>query len=451
MHNIEKHLIAYQARWIYVTAMTAVGLASKLVGGSNVNFSSVAMIALVSFVLLYNIAPRIAYKFYEGKVPASFFKYSSRAQFVLDILSVTAVIHFAGGIESISFIFYFFIIISAGFIYRKEEVYILVFLILLSYNALIYLEFFEVIPHAFRYDFSYELLYLTPAAVYINTLAVSLALFSGGFYVAHLSAMRERFERDAQKERNRRLSEIRDTDEIKSKFVTVLSHQFRTPLTHIKMALAELIEEKAQLSQAQNHLVDQSWSALERLIQLLERMMKMRELEESGHRMAFRPFTLNDTLNACIEDMSEYAVKQGVSIIQNSGDALPVHVKGSESLIRSAIETLIENGVDYSAPGGKVIVGMTGEGKKVRVFVSDQGINISRADRKKIFSKFYRTNEALRKQTDRTGLSLYLAKLIVKKHRGRIWFDSEGKCTTFYIELPRDVRPEIEPSKDQIT
>lgn len=98
---------------------------------------------------------------------------------------------------------------------------------------------------------------------------------------------------------------------------------------------------------------------------------------------------------------------------------------------------MIDNAIHYTMPGGKVTVILTGDKNEIKITVKDTGIGIPQNQQERVFSKFFRAANAMRVQTDGTGLGLFITKNIIEAHGGKIWFESEeGKGTTFYFTLP---------------
>jgi signal transduction histidine kinase len=429
----DAYKISSRARWIYVFALAVIGILSKYTGAVNINFSVLLMVGLFFSAAIYNIFPQYLLKHYFQKNPV-ITKMMVLAQLLLDIMIITIVIHYAGGIESISFIFYFFIIISSSFVYRKWGVYLVSLMCLIGYNFLIYAEFFGLVSHVTRYPFSNQMLYASPDVVIINTLAVSFVLVAGGFFVGYLSSLKSVMEERAQKELRKRLEEKRSMEEIKSKFITVLTHQSRTPLNHIKLGLEALSEEG--LTKKQSAYMEDSQIALERLIILFDRLLKMQDLEKPQKMVRKEKISMSALINKCIKELHFLAKRQNIKFDFINDTNEPMECLGDPMLIHTVVEALMENAVDYSQPGSSVEISLMRKEDDLVLSVKDHGLSIKNADREKIFNKFFRTDEAMRTITDKSGLSLYLAKLIIEKHNGRIWFDSKTDGDTiFYISL----------------
>jgi len=112
-------------------------------------------------------------------------------------------------------------------------------------------------------------------------------------------------------------------------------------------------------------------------------------------------------------------------------------VKADTEKLALAIKNLIENAVFYTDPGGRVTLSLKKQGSQLEFSVQDTGIGIPNDQHNRVFTKFFRGDNAVRMETEGTGLGLFIAKNIIEAHGGKIWFEStEGKGTTFSFSLP---------------
>ena len=429
--------LSIQARWIYILGMLFVGAITKYAGAANVNFPTLLMLSLAAVAIVYNLLPIFVLETDKKKEKDRLLRFLVFFQFVLDIVVVTSVIHFAGGIESISFIFYFFIIISASLVYARFGVLLISILIVVSYNLLVYGEYFEVVPHYPRYDFFNSCLFSKLEVVEINTFAISTVVIVAGFLIGYLSQAKNEKEQEVLRERDRRIADERRLDKIKSRFIDIFSHQIRTPLTHIKLAVSQLFEEKEKLDNNQLKWLKKCKEASQRLINLTGRLVEMVNLENKDFSLDVQDVCLNKLIKDCVNDLNSLASQKNLKMESNASEVSEIWIKGDRAMIFSVIGSLVENAIDYSYEGNKVRINLSSEGGWARIAVINQGIGISEADKKNLFEKFYRSNRALHMKTDGSGLSLYLAEMIIRKHNGKVWFESiPHRETTFFIELP---------------
>ncbi len=105
--------------------------------------------------------------------------------------------------------------------------------------------------------------------------------------------------------------------------------------------------------------------------------------------------------------------------------------------VKLAIQNLFENAIHYTPSGGKILISLESKDKQVQFSIKDTGIGIPEDQQHRVFSKFFRASNVLRKETEGTGLGLFIAKNIIEAHNGKIWFESkEDKGSTFYFTIP---------------
>jgi len=284
-HNTKKifeaNHTATQARWIYIALVFAIGVITKVSGVSNVKFPK----QLVAGLFLLAIANNSFWYVFRWLRPeknhqnAQILYRTTFLQYVVDLSITTIVIHFAGGIESISFIFFFFVIVSSSFIYGQGGVFAISLGAIFLYNALIYAEYFQLISTYPRYIFSDLTVHHSLDAVAVNTFTVSMVLLTTALFIGYLSRLRKMQEERILEEKDEKIRETKKTEEIRSRFITVLTHQLRTPLTHIKLALANFSESgEVAAEPGQKLLADASFS-VERILALVDRLVKIKDLE----------------------------------------------------------------------------------------------------------------------------------------------------------------------------
>jgi signal transduction histidine kinase len=429
--------LATKARWVFIFCMFLIGLLTKVSGIANVNFKPGLMVFLLALASVYNFFPFLWKKISKKNLTDKFLYFLIFTQFLFDIAVITTIIHFAGGIESISFVFYFFIIIAASFIYGNLGVFLIAFLSSSAYCALIYAEYAGVFSHIPRYYFSSALLRSTPDVFLINAVTVSLALITIGFFSGYLAQLKSKKEKEALDERNKRIAELKETEKNKSQFITILSHQFRTPLTHIKLALAELLEKKEKFETEDIKWLEEGERAAENLISILRHLFEMIDFEEKRAVVNKERICLNELLGKSIENIKFLTTAKNLTVVSNFATSPNFYINGDRSMASFVAEALLQNAIDYSSLGSEIKADLSANKGLVKIMVSNRGIGISSEENDMIFKKFFRSKEAFLTATDRSGLSLYLAKMVMEKHGGKIGFQSKpGEETSFFAEFP---------------
>ena len=247
------------------------------------------------------------------------------------------------------------------------------------------------------------------------------------------------------------ITHMKEVERMKTDFVSLASHQLRTPLTIINWYLEMLRSgDVGAFTSEQNKYLDEVYSESKRMVQLVNDLLNVSRIETGRLKIDQEPVDLEAMLREIIQQIQSYAESQHCNVeFQAPAGAIP-KVLMDTVLMRQVFHNLLANAIEYTPAleEHNIQVELTlsqdlekhGErtGQKyAMVKIKDHGIGISKEAHKQIFSKFYRAENARSVKPDGTGLGLYLAKSIVELSRGHIWFDSvEGQGTTFFVELP---------------
>ena len=230
-------------------------------------------------------------------------------------------------------------------------------------------------------------------------------------------------------------------EQMKSEFVSVASHQLRTPLTGIKWFVELLQKGKAgKLLKDQKDFLEQIRESNERMIALVEELLNVSRIE-TGRKFEIKkvPTDVAEIIRSLSGDLIGLAHKREVTIKESSGFEKKCMLPVDEDKIRQVFQNLLSNAVKYSKAGGIVFVDSKTfpKEKKIQFSIQDTGLGIPEKQQHRMFEKFFRADNVQTAETDGTGLGLYIAKAIVEGHGGKIWFESkENSGTTFFVELP---------------
>lgn len=261
---------------------------------------------------------------------------------------------------------------------------------------------------------------------------------------AELHRLLEQQERSAKMlirrdlELSRANDRLRELDQLKSEFVTVAAHQLRTPLSGIKWALKAVVSgELGPLNTEQRAYLLKAYEANDRVIGLLRDMLLADQIEVGRLVSSEIPVKLGDLLDTLILEARNNAQAKQVTIDFEPPQGTYGRVSIDPKNMRIAFENLIENAIKYTKTGGRITIVVEPKESSILVKISDTGIGIPQDAQQKVFSRFFRAQNAVREVTDGSGLGLFIVQRIVEKNHGRIWFEStEGTGTTFFVELP---------------
>jgi len=293
-----------------------------------------------------------------------------------------------------------------------------------------------------------EILITTSVADFVTKLAITLLVaFSSIFLIRSV-----RNEVEAKEEVEKLLKdlafaneELQTLDKRKSEFLSIASHHLRDPLTAIKGYASMLIEGSfgGQLSNGVKEAMQKIFESSKRLVTIIEDFLNITQIEQGEMAYSISSVDMKKLLGDVVEEMSPSASRAGLWLhfLADGVSGQGATVQADVGKVRQVITNLLDNSIKYTPKGGvRVMLAHTehsGQGY-VQLSVTDTGIGMDASTQEKIFNKFSRAEGVSKLYTDGSGLGLYVAKEILKRHNGRIWAESQGlgKGATFYIELP---------------
>jgi K+-sensing histidine kinase KdpD len=234
--------------------------------------------------------------------------------------------------------------------------------------------------------------------------------------------------------------EREEIDKMKSEFVSVASHQLRTPLTGIKWFTDLMLRGKAgEVTADQKDFLTQISDSNERMIKLVEDLLNVSRIEAGSTKFVITKKTTDivPILDSLATDLVGLEQKHKVKIIRDTDFPKTLNLNVDAEKIRQVFANLLSNAVKYSHEGGEVHIKVDSSDSKFTTFsISDTGLGIPTKDQGRMFEKFFRAENVQTKETDGTGLGLYVVKAIVEGHSGTLRFESkENVGTTFFISL----------------
>lgn len=233
--------------------------------------------------------------------------------------------------------------------------------------------------------------------------------------------------RDTTKEEN--------IDKAKSEFVSLASHQLRTPLSVIKWYTEMLLSGDATKIQKKEY-TEQIYQSTKNAVDIVDTLLDVSRLELGTYMVEPEQIRIVAVVKGVIDEMKIATKEKKLSLKISIGKDIPATYQDPR-LLRIIFQNLLSNAIKYTSAKGKITASLAVQDNKYILFtVSDTGCGIPKGEQDRMFTKFFRASNVL-KQSEGTGLGLYIVKSVVDRLRGTLWFESkENKGTTFFVRIP---------------
>ncbi|HID62574.1 MAG TPA: hybrid sensor histidine kinase/response regulator [Anaerolineae bacterium] len=225
-----------------------------------------------------------------------------------------------------------------------------------------------------------------------------------------------------------------ELDHMKSGFISMVSHELRSPLSHI-IASTELMREAKLSSDQHQDLLNIIHAQSNRLNKFVEQILDVSLLEAGAIKVERKPVALKPL----IEQITEaFEIKANTHRFELTVPEGPTIVAGDENKIHTVLDNLLENAVNYSSKGSRVSIEVSDKDKEIVISVIDEGIGIPATQLERIFERFHRVNTSDDQEQYGYGLGLYISKRLIEMQGGSIWAESEvGRGSRFSFSLPK--------------
>ena len=235
----------------------------------------------------------------------------------------------------------------------------------------------------------------------------------------------------------RSFERLAEANRMKSEFVSVVSHQLRSPLSNLKWVIELLMSGRiSSVSDKQLEYFKILRENSERMEELVQDLLTVSRIEQGKLPLKKEEIILEDLVKSAIKDMEIFARASNVKMEFSSEKNLP-RITGDPSQLKLTVDNLLDNAIRYVKEKGKVELNLKKKNSNLYFEVKDNGVGIPQNDQKYIFQKFFRSGNIKRHQTQGSGLGLYITRSIIEKSGGKIGFTSqEGVGSTFWFTLP---------------
>lgn len=367
-------------------------------------------------------------------------------QIASDIVFLTLVLHFTGGIENPFYLFYIVYVTAAAIVLPRRSSLYYAALSLVLYSALVLGEYWHWIPHIHLVEFVSPQRYERGLYVAVVLFALGTTLFICAYLATSIAEILRR--REGELLQSNLSCEVRagelaqlnarlaDLDKARSQFIRLVTHELRAPVAAIQSYL-RLILDGYVPAEKQREIIEKSERrALEQLA-LIGDLLDLARLQDKRGEAAPVSVDVAEILRGVADLMQARAEDKDLLFSVEAEPNLPP-VKATPDHIKRLWTNLISNAIKYTEPGGIVVVALSQNPNYVVGTVRDTGIGMSKEQMAHLFEEFYRTEEAKAMERQGTGLGLSIVKRIVESYGGRIWVESEqGKGSKFSFALPK--------------
>jgi len=229
----------------------------------------------------------------------------------------------------------------------------------------------------------------------------------------------------------------REIDKIKTEFISLASHQLRTPLTSIRWFTEMLLStDVGKINKQQREFLESSYQSTIRMNDLVNALLNISRIESA--RLAVTPEPTDPVLlsKEILNNLKPLAAEKKHQITFTKPKGLPL-VKTDPKLLKEILSNLLSNSIKYTPEKGKINLTISVKGPNVLFQVKDNGLGIPKVQQNRVFNKFFRGENIVKIDTKGTGLGLYIVKKLVETLQGKVWFESEeNKGTTFSFTIP---------------
>lgn len=229
-----------------------------------------------------------------------------------------------------------------------------------------------------------------------------------------------------------------NVDRMKSEFISLASHQLRTPLSTVKIYSHMLLDGyMGPVNTEQQKTLRTIVRAANRMNRLISTLLNIASMESGVINVTSNRVNLSRLLDDTVEDLSLTASTKKIELVL-AVPKTPIVLRSDPLIIKEVVSNLVSNAIKYTQSGGRVEVQVKNRRSNIQIEVRDTGMGIPDSAKNQMFTKFFRGQNALKKETSGTGLGLYLVKGLVDALGGKIWFESKLNIgSTFFVSLPK--------------
>lgn len=444
-------------RWLAVLGVIIATLVASTV--FHIGFSTLPVYIICAFMVLYNLVLRRQLRSLGVEGGGSVIQKAriyGNIHIVLDLIALTVLLHFTGGIENPFIFFFVFHIILASIALHYRVVYVLATAALSMVILLVGLEYTGAIPHINLEGFAVPGLYKEGSYILAILAALASILYGTTYMATAISGELRKRQRQVVQLREQRLEEkmgeleqasgeIAKLGEERERFlgfIAIAAHDLKAPLTAIQGFLWVMLGGfSGELTDKQRNMLERSSLRIKELLNLISDLLDIPRIETGQIIQEMKDVSLGEIIENSCNGLDSLAEEKGIKLKLELPQGLP-KIRGSGPRLQQVMDNLLNNAICYT-PAGTVTIRVTKGKKYIQVEVMDTGIGIPSEDLPRLFEDFFRAGNV---EVRGTGLGLSITKRIIAAHGGRIWVESpcpetnRGSKFTFTLPTERKAR-----------
>ncbi len=432
-------------RWVAILGVLVTAWVARRMLGVELQGFPVSLIA--GILAAYNLVFWAVGRWVPRATSGPAVSYFANLQIVLDLAALTALLHFAGGIENPFICYYVFHIVIASILLSRIATYLQVTVAMALLVTMATLEAVGAIPHYHLRGFLDERLYRSPVYVFGILFAVGTMLSFTAFMATSITSRLRRREaeitrlsdalREHAEDLSRAYEALRQLEGARSDYLHRVAHHIRSPLATLERMLAVVSEGRTgRLPDRSRDMLDRARTRVREVLELARDLLVLSRTREALPLAERKVVDVAALVREVASEFQHQASSASVSLAASCPDPV-VEVVGDPDSLTELLENLVSNAIKYTPAGGDVRISLERRGDTAELSVSDRGIGIPAGEEEHIFDEFYRATNARESGKEGTGLGLSIVKAIVETHGGEMSIESEvGKGTSFRVLLP---------------
>jgi signal transduction histidine kinase len=439
-------------RWLVVLGIIGCTLVASR--AFHIGFPTLPVYIICGVIVLYNLLMTRWSQSLQAEEAGLVIKKAEtqgNVQIFLDLVTLTALIHYTGGIENPFIFFYLAHILIASIVLPERQAYVLATLAIFMITLVVFLEYADIIPHINLQGFVLPDRYKQLGRVIGILFALATLVYGCTYVVTAVSGELRRRQREMVKLRDQVLekrtmeleqasNEIVKLEEERrhfARFLGVVAHDLQSPLVATQSFITYILDGfTGTITDGQKDLLERGVRRIDGLLTLITDLLDIPRIETGQVTREMRELSFNEVVKRSLEGLDNVAQQKGLTLKVEMPESSP-KINGASRRLQQVLTNLVSNAINYTNEG-TVLVRVSDNENEVRVEVKDSGIGILPDDLPRLFNDFFRGSNVGSKGT---GLGLSISKRIVEAHGGKVWAESPDpetkKGSKFTFTLPK--------------